>query len=60
MSGKLFTDKRLLVELSIMLVLKLLLLFVIWQLFFSSPPGLDNTHATAERLLLQASEGDKP
>ena len=57
MTGKLLSDKRLLIELSIMLLLKLVLLFLIWQLFFSTPPERDNTEATAERLL-HHSPGD--
>lgn len=60
MPQKLITDRRLLVELSIMLILKLLLLFIIWQQFFSTPPQLDNTHATAELILQTSSQGDQP
>jgi hypothetical protein len=56
MSRRLITDRRLLIELGIMLTLKLLLLFVIWYQFFSTPPQLDNAQATAERLLPNASQ----
>lgn len=58
MTGKRLTDKRLLTELALMLLLKLMLLFVIWNQFFSSPPGLDNSKATAQKLLSSTSQGE--
>ncbi|WP_438970952.1 cytochrome oxidase putative small subunit CydP [Methylophaga sp.] len=56
----LLTDRKLLLELAIVLVLKLFLLFIIWHHFFSTPPNLDNTQSTAERLLHHSSQGERP
>jgi hypothetical protein len=53
------TDKKLLKDLSLMLVVKLALLFIIWYLFFSTPtPPNDASDITAPR---QAPlEGESP
>jgi hypothetical protein len=56
---KLSDDKKLIVELTLMLVLKLLLLTIIWYQFFSTSPALDNQTATSNRIL-QPSSGEQP
>ena len=60
MAKKLFTDRKLIIELSIMLVCKLVLLFFIWHLFFSSAPD-DITHdAVADVIINHSSDGEAP
>jgi hypothetical protein len=56
---KLSDDKKLIIELTLMLVLKLILLTIIWYQFFSTSPALDNQTATSNRIL-QPSSGEQP
>ena len=60
MTQPLTTDKKLLVELAIMLALKLLLLFLIWHLFFSAAPDSINADAMSDALLNNLPQGDSP
>ncbi|WP_431522803.1 cytochrome oxidase putative small subunit CydP [Methylophaga thalassica] len=60
MAKKLFTDRKLIIELSIMLVCKLLLLFLIWHLFFSSAPDDIDHDAVADVIINHSSDGDSP
>jgi len=60
MSNRLLTDKKLIIELVIVIVLKLVLLFFIWHLFFSSAPDDISADAVADVIINHSSEGDSP
>ena len=54
------TDKKLLLELVLMLALKLVLLFIIWHSFFSAAPDSLTATNIAETLLSDISQGESP
>jgi hypothetical protein len=54
------TDKKLLIELTVILALKLLLLFIIWHHFFSAAPDSLDADAMADVLLSDIQQGDPP
>lgn len=52
------SDRNLLLEITIVLIIKVALLFVIWHSFFSADPDLDNTDAVAESFLGTSEQGE--
>lgn len=54
------TDKKLMIELGLALLIKLIALLFIWQSFFSTPVETLNADTVANVLLSQAQQGEQP
>lgn len=52
------SDKKLVAEIIIVLLVKLVLLFVIWNSFFSHPPANTTSQGVATILLDSAEQGE--